>query len=405
MPNITEIYLAIFLLGYYLSYPTKVLLASTQASTLTAFTALGWAMLCYHGAKASISKSDFTMKSSHLFITFVLFAAAININIASAYHPAAPTLAANAGRYIIFFCACAPLMLTTHKEVDPKSRLIKSSIIAGSITYAIAAALNSSYRLPSDLSEPINEKYIVGPLLRAGAGYLDPNFLAINLIILLVISYHFSFGKIARYLITTTCMLGIFLTFSRAAWLVTAAIWIALTWRTQKTSFWLIAIGSFAAISSQFSDEITSENGLFRRFFDEEGSSSTADRFHQYSGALSEIFNASTEKLFFGMGGPDSFFQSYGSHLHNFYLGSFIDGGVLSTCLPIVALLSTFYISDRTSRWLLASWFSMSLFLPDVPDTLFLAVSLALTLNNSAAPKVQSLTTLKPTPPIDSMDI
>jgi len=241
MRRAAELYLAIFLFGYYMSYPAKVLLASTQAPTLLASTLLGWSVFVFYILKGMLSARFSPIGKRQFFIIIALIAISLNVTLAAIYHNSPVTLTHNAERYIIYLGACLPIIIMAREGVPKSSILLKYVVIIGSVSYAIAAILNSTYRLPSDLIEPLGDKYFVGPFLRAGAGYLDPNFLAINLIVLLVVSSHFTMGTASRLIVASACLIGIFLTFSRAAWLV-AAVLIASTLINNRKSIYLIGL-------------------------------------------------------------------------------------------------------------------------------------------------------------------
>jgi hypothetical protein len=174
-------------------------------------------------------------------------------------------------------------------------------------------------------------------------------------------------------------VIGIFMTFSRAAWLVTAALLLA-PLMNKKSVIKIGFIGVLGILFLTIGQTWISDEGLFRRFVDEEGASSTADRLRQYIGAINELQNITIESAMFGIGGPDAFFVKYGAHLHNFYLGGFISGGVLSLIIPVITLLLTYYWTSGISRKIIVAWFAMSLFLPNVPDTFYVTISIAVAL-------------------------
>ncbi|TXG76608.1 hypothetical protein E6P97_03255, partial [Patescibacteria group bacterium] len=336
-----EVYLAIFLFGYYMTYPAKVLFASTQASTLAASITIGWIYVLLYSATTNTSFFN-GISLRRIIILFALTAAALNITLTAKYHNSPLTLAFDANRYIIYLGACIPMILISKGGISKSSFIIKSTIIIAAIAYAISAILNSTYRLPTDLDEPINAKYFVGPLLRAGAGYLDPNFLAINMIILMIISGYFLYGKGTRFFITSACVIGVFMTFSRAAWLVTAIL-LLVPIINKKSVIKMGVVCMLGVFALTIGQSWISDEGLFRRFLDEEGASSTADRLRQYFGAINELQNMTIESALFGIGGPDAFWAKYGSHLHNFYLGAFISGGLLLVIIQIATLILIYY--------------------------------------------------------------
>lgn len=380
-----EVYLAVFLFGYYMSYPAKVLLTNSQASTLVASTIVGWIYIFFYFFNNKKRLSD-RVSPRRIIIFCMLVAAATNVTLSAKYHDFPSTLTFDANKYIIYLGACTPMIMISKNGISKSSFILKYTIILSSVAYAISAILNSAYRLPTNLTEPISEKYFVGPFLRAGAGYLDPNFLAINLIILMIISGYFSYEKSARFIITSACVIGVFMTFSRAAWLVTAALLLAPI-INRKSVIKIGLIGMLGILFLTVGQTWISDEGLFRRFVDEEGASSTADRLRQYYGALNELQNMTIESALFGMGGPDAFFIKYGAHLHNFYLGGFISGGVLSLTIPIITLLLTYYWTRGISRKIIVAWFAMSLFLPNVPDTFYVIISIAVALGLRQARK------------------
>jgi hypothetical protein len=385
MKRPAEIYLAIFLFGYYMSYPLKVFLVNTQVSTQFVSGLIGWTVVIYYFIKKILARHFEYLSIRRFIILFALTVAAANIALSANYHNNPLTLSANANKYLIYLGACIPMIVISKGGISRSSSLLRYVVVAAAILYAISAILNSTYRLPTDLIEPLDAKYFVGPFLRAGAGYLDPNFLAINLITLLIFSNYITMGKMVRLIVISACVIGIFMTFSRAAWLVTAALLIMPI--INKKSFIQIGVILILGVLSLSIGQswLFDDDGLFRRFFDEEGASSTADRVRQYIGAISELQNISFESAFFGIGGADTFFSKYGAHLHNFYLGAFVDGGVLSVIIPLVTLLLTYYWTSGISRRLITAWFAMSLFLPDVPDTFYLTIALAVVLGLSTS--------------------
>ncbi|MGE0111606.1 MAG: hypothetical protein AB7S73_08520 [Aquabacterium sp.] len=360
-------------------------------STLLVCTFIGWFLVGYHFLKEMRLPHVVRIEARRIVILIVLTIAAVQITLAARYHNSPPTLSLNSGRYITYLFACFPMMVLSRGGVSRESFSLKCVVLISAVAYAVAATFNATYRLPTDLIEPLDGKYFVGPFLRAGAGYLDPNFLAINLIILLVFSRYINIGRVSRFIVASSCLIGIFLTFSRAAWLVSAILIVAALVRNRSTVLAMAAIG-VAVIGLATNQDLFLDEGLFRRFVDEEGASSTADRLRQYVGALSELQNVSFESASFGVGGPDVFFIKHGAHLHNFYLGAFIDGGLISVIAPLVALLLTFWWTGGVSRLLIATWVAMSLFLPNVPDTLYFVISLAVALGLRASmSKVKSI--------------
>lgn len=392
MKRPAEIYLAIFLFGYYMSYPAKVLIMNTQVSTLLVSTFIGWVLVGYHFLKEMRLPHVMRIDSRRIVILVVLTIAAVQVTLTARYHNFPLTLSLNSSRYITYLFACFPMMVLSRGGVSGNSFFLKCVVLFSAVAYAVAATLNATYRLPEDLVEPLDGKYFVGPFLRAGAGYLDPNFLAINLIILLVFSRYLNIGRVSRFIVVSSCLIGVFLTFSRAAWLVTAMLMAGALVRNKSTVLAMLAIG-VAVIGLAVNQDLFLDEGLFRRFVDEEGASSTADRLRQYVGALSELQNVSFESASFGIGGPDVFFIKHGAHLHNFYLGAFIDGGFISVSASLVALLLTFFWTGGVSRLLIATWVAMSLFLPNVPDTFYFVISLAVALGLRT-----SMSKLKPIP-------
>lgn len=373
-----EVYLAIFVFGYYMSYPAKVFLTNTEASTLAASAIVGWLYIFFYLVNKKERFFD-GISPRRIIILCALTIAALNVTLSAKYQNFPLTLTHDANKYIIYLGACTPMIMISKGGISKSSLILKYTISLSAISYAISAILNSTYRLPTDLNEPINEKYFVGPFLRAGAGYLDPNFLAINLIILLVFSSYFSFGRGARFIVTSACVVGILMTFSRAAWLVTATLLVMPV--IHKRSFTRIGIiGIAGVLGLTIGQTWITDEGLLRRFVDEEGASSTADRLRQYVGALNELQNVTMESALFGIGGADAFFVKYGAHLHNFYLGAFISGGALLVIVSIATLISTYYWTNGISRKLIAAWFLMSLFLPNVPDTFYVTISIAVAL-------------------------
>jgi len=373
-----EVYLAIFIFGYYMSYPAKVLLTNSQASTLAVSTIAGWIYICFYLINRKEGLFD-RISSRRIIILCGLTIAALTVTLSANYHNSPLTLAYDANKYIIYLFACIPMIMASKGGVPKSSSMLKYTITLTAIAYAISAILNSLYRLPTDFNDPLNEKYFVGPFLRAGAGYLDPNFLSINLIILMVLSSYFSFGKSTRFIIISACVIGIFMTFSRAAWLITAVL-LVMPIITRKSYIKLGVFGILCVLGVAIGQTWITDEGLFRRFVDEEGASSTADRLRQYLDAINELQNMTIETALFGIGGADAFFVKYGAHLHNFYLGGFISGGMLLVFASIATILLTYYWTGGVSRKLVIAWFAMSLFLPNVPDTFYVTISIAVAL-------------------------
>lgn len=373
-----EVYLAIFVFGYYMTYPVKVFLTDSQASTLAGSVIAAWIYISIYVISRKKRLFD-DISSRRIIILCLLIIAVLSVTLSANYHNSPLTLTYDANKYIIYLLACAPMIMISKGGVPKSSSILRYTVALSAIAYAISALLNSTYRLPTDLNEPLSEKYFVGPLLRAGAGYLDPNFLAINFIVLMVLSSYFSFGKSTRLVITSACVIGIFMTFSRAAWLITAAL-LLMPIINGKSFIKIGFLGILLVLGVTIGQTWISDEGLLRRFVDEEGASSTADRLRQYLGAINELENMTVESALFGSGGADAFFVKYGAHLHNFYLGAYVNGGLLLVFTSIAVILLTYYWTDSFSRKLIISWFAMSLFLPNVPDTFFATISIALAL-------------------------
>jgi len=265
--------------------------------------------------------------------------------------------------------------------------MIKVLFFILSLSTFIGTFLNSIlWQIPYGVE--INEKYIVGIFLRAGAGYLDPNFLAMNIVILFFLNFLFIPNKSIIKLINLLMLASaIFFTFSRGSWIFFALLFFIYIYKEKKITItrakifkFVILLFIFLVILVSIGDFYIDFNSILRRFSDEEGMSSVNDRFYQYYSALNYFYsNLDFSSLILGFGGADIFKNLYGVHLHNFFLGSILDTGFLGVLIIIFLWIYFFITSNNViTKYLLIYWFLQANTLPNMPDSLFLIFIISL---------------------------
>lgn len=246
----------------------------------------------------------------------------------------------------------------------------------------IAVILNSVFqRLPLTLPF-LDEKYFVGPLVRAGGGYLDPNFLSLNIVSLLFVTLMaLPNRRLLRWANVALLLACVFLTFSRGAYLFVAVSLFLLALKGSRGERRaVLALALIVAMAVMILLHVYGADFLFRRFSDEEGASSTNDRLFQYSSAFEYLAaNFGPGNLFIGFGGLTTFQERYGMHLHNYLLALLLDIGVLpALCLLGVYLYFVCTAETLYGRLYLALAGLQLMSLPDSPDPLYLGFVIAL---------------------------
>lgn len=379
LSRLSNVYFLTFLVAYFLTYPLRVILRDPGISFVNYQVAIFAPIVLFGGIYLKARVGYFRFPKSDVFPLLLLF------SILMLYSANCLFFEKNFFLYMTFIKYCnysfllVSFMVLCKKFAIEKNNIIQIILtVLSSITF-ISIIYNSLFwRVPGGVE--ISSKYFVGPFLRAGAGYLDPNFLSINIVILLFLCLVFIRSNALKFLSSIILALSCFLTFSRGAIIFGTFILVFYMYRESKRRLVFLASLTITLLLSMFAFNYFDITFIFRRFTDAEGLSSTEDRLYQYQ-AFFEYFmnNFEIYNSFLGFGGLDFFIERFQVALHSYWLNIVLDIGFIG---PIIILLLWFIFFKNSyndfSRYLLVFWFLQATFLPNLPDTLFLIFSLSL---------------------------
>jgi hypothetical protein len=370
------------LAAYYLSYPLKVLTAESELDVFRPMVVVAFVFFVARLVVTPHAIADIRVKRRELSAMFLLgvivFAYLLNGVLADNDSVFQQSLYKHAA-----FTMLLVVLMTFHGRVGfvvPNQR-IAWLVTFLSLATLTAVVLNSLFvRIPSDVL--LLDKYYVGHLVRAGGGYLDPNFLSLNIASLIFVALMMvSRGSPLRWVNLTMLLVALFLTFSRGAYVFISLSVLMLFLRGSKSERRLVAGITVIAIALFFwLTELYGASFLFRRFADEEGISSTDDRLRQYAQALDYIAsNFEVQNLFRGFGGMGVFYAQHAVHVHNYLLAGVLEVGLI----PILLLMALFTYFFRTAGTLQAKLYLVFaglqlMILPNLPDPLYLGFAISL---------------------------
>lgn len=370
-----NVYFLLFLAGYFLTYPLRVLMQNNELSVLPLTVAPGAALVAL-SLLVNFPRARLRVRGLVLWGLLATLSALYAIN--ASIVPEFTMLGELSRKHAVFLLAVAPvLLLHSHLDFRRIVRPLALLLVVLAVVQLLGVMANSFlYRMPVN-PEALNDKYFVGFLLRAGAGYMDPNFLAINFLLLLFAVRGFVAAGAMRIVAQVCLVAAIGLTFSRSAWvlLVLASLYLAATERGIAAATKLLGVFA-AALAAMLTTEYSV---LLRRFTDAEGVGSAQDRLEQYDLALGAFDRHSgLLSMVQGLGGPDWFYATTGRHLHSFYMGLVLDAGWLATVLVGLTLYYAFRKMRGQWRVMLVLWAAAVASLPTVPDTFYMAVALGI---------------------------
>ena len=375
MSNAINLYFILFITGYFATYPIRVLATNNDLSILP-ITLIPGALLL--GFVALTKLKHIRINGQGLLILGLLAIIVLFYSVNVSTFSASPSLKGLYDKHLVFFIAVAPLLLFYRHITLKSGNIWLSTLLLGlALLQVVGAILNSVFIQLPIAPEELLDKYYVGFLLRAGAGYLDPNFLALNFLLLLFLARAVVSSNVVKTIIQFSLFSAIILTFSRSAWVMLLLFSTVATFKESRINAGLFAIFLLGILVLLIANSDLAV--MFRRFTDDEGTGSLNDRIDQYTIAL-DLFNRKYgfDTILLGFGGPDWFKFSYGRHLHNFYMGMVVDAGFIS--LGALLLLIGYFLTIVKNEWRLMGviWVVSVIVLPSVPDTLYLTLVLGI---------------------------
>lgn len=377
LSSITNTYLFLFFIFYFTTYPLRVFFLNENFSIIYVQLILTPFLIFFYinniNVLVKFKKNDLLYMG--LIICIILL---YIINIIHFDFP--KLLLSTFYKYVNFsFLFLIFFIIKNNIKIHSLNNLQWLFFVLSVMTFI--GVLCNSFLLRIPLGAVLSEKYFIGQFIRAGGGYLDPNFLSINIISLLFLSLVYINNYWLKNISVIMLFISYFLTFSRGAIVFGTIFTLAyLFYRNKKTIKVLIFSILFFMLVTYFIIDFFDMTYLFDRFTNEEGQSSTDDRFYQYNSFLSLIEEKFTLSNFIlGFGGMDFFILNFGVALHSFWLNLILDIGILAPFI-IIVLLFHFFFSSRNvfSKYLLAFWLLQASVLPNVPDTLFFIFILSL---------------------------
>ena len=257
----------------------------------------------------------------------------------------------------------ALLLVSEHLAVRLPNTAIEA-VVCGVLLLNVAAVFAQAigHRAPQALvlTYPTDTLF-VGPFMRAGRIYADPNALGMMLVFQVVLTRALvSRAIFLRRAVIALGFASLVLTFSRAAILLAggaAGVW--LLWKGIRRFGWRVVGGvtlvvvAFAGaayvVLSGTSAPVTGEiiEALANRFIGQEGVDSAYSRIRQYRQVI-EAMDETPRSWLIGLG-PGVADDLFNEHVHNFLLATLADAGVPALLLLLVLLLG-FWLSAR-NRW------------------------------------------------------
>lgn len=356
----------IFLLGYLLTYPAKVFTRSQSLSLVTIAIAI-IILACIVGMKLFLNAK--IQRNSLVIILFLyLFYISVILNFLVFQDNYYSLLIYKYGIYtsvlFLFFILKPEFTIKKNKYLD-------FGLLSTAIFMLSAAILNSFFqRLPSGLDE-LSYQYYIGPFfVRAGGGYIDPNYLGMLLGFCIYFISQFAFRKWVAICCYLAIAVSILLTFSRGALMASAIIILLIALKKKSTLKYIVFSGIFLIITFVFwGDEIV----FFERFTSTEATSSTDSRFEQYHIFYNYISNHfEIQNFIIGFGGMNRFVELANIALHNFFMSIFFDFGLIGTILSLVITLLFFLkCNDFAKRLLFIYIMIIMQFQHNLPDTVY----------------------------------
>lgn len=382
--NFYGLYYLSFLLAYFLTYPTRVFLINPDVSLINIILLTLAPMVLIRqflldGPQARIVPKHDLYAFGIMLILLLLY------GVNAAYANFSKSITATLIKYLSYSAVFLTFAITA-KQIKYKNNAILTSICFSlSLFTFLAIILNSFFwRIPPNAE--LMDKYFIGPFIRAGGGYLDPNFLSINIIILLFFSLTHVKNNYLRPICVLLLSASVFLTFSRGALIFGFLSLIFYLIIQKKISplkllpWALILAGISLLLIWQYDLDF-----VFSRFSSNEGKSSTDDRLYQYYQFLKLVENQiGIENLFIGFGGLDIFIRDFHVALHSFWLNLILDVGFIAPLL-ILLLWAMYFIKAKEFylKALLLFWFAQITFLPNLPDALFMILIMSVVSEHS----------------------
>lgn len=385
-----QFYIFSFIAFYFATYPLRVYTQNQKLSIMPLMIGVLTPLLIflYVNTARNRTYSIFIDKKAIFPLNLILSILLLySINIVF-YYPS-PMLYATFIKYIIYSSLLIVFLMMKNNIQIFSFKKIQWLITILSVITFVAVIYNSFFwRIPQGVE--LLPKYFIGPFIRAGGGYLDPNFLSINIIVLIFLSLTYIENRLVKAISLIMLFIAYFLTFSRGAMIFGTIILLMYLFNKNKKAWqWSLTFLFLVFLITYITLEYFDLTFLFDRFYNEEGQSSTEDRLFQYRSFLYVLENSfSLKNLFFGFGGLDYFVANFGVALHSFWLNLILDIGLLA---PFIIIVLWIYFFKNTknyfSKYLLVFWFLQESFLPNLPDTLYLIFILSL-LNTSTKESV-----------------
>lgn len=389
----SSVAVAALILGFGLSYPVKVIMKNPELNVLAVFGIIALIFGAFTFFKSGKVASLFFTKAEVHFL-LLLSLVVIGYIIAGFAHPESLSIYGNLRKFILYIGFVAITMhLCRNRMVKIDVAYLKPVMLIVSISCFAAVILNSVFRhVPQDFLVSYDKKYLVGIFFRAGAGYMDCNFLASFFIINMLISYKVLASSFGRSICIGLLFVSVVLTFSRAGLILAMICILYFSLTGFKLNIKSVANLSVGAILF-FSLLILNAETIFERFVGAEGESSTDSRLNQYNSFFSHIAeNVSASNVLFSYGGQDTFMLYYGEHLHNFILSSIMEIGWISTLIYMVALF-IFWINfckSGISKLAFICTLAIMSVLPTTPESIFFMFAAVAVMNKLDSQCVQS---------------
>ncbi len=366
----------LFVLSFLLPYPVQVFSRGEVSGVFTLLFSLSL-FVCFSKLlwEGRFKKAD-VIESSILFIILCLV---VSYVFAFVYYGGSYLYQA-ASKSLVFYFSLALLVFGKGEF----HRCVNSLwVVLPSVVFFLAILCNSLGFIPNGAI--IHDKHYYFGLIRAGAGYVDPN--VIGLMFMQVISFML-FELIQREriyfrLVITVAIIGVsVLTFSRTVQIF-SLIYIAFIYyrvgylkyifKNVKAVSLILVVTLFLAI--YLGDLVMS------RYASAEGLSSLVDRARQYQLFLGMLLDMSVEEMFFGFGAQDLFKEQAGVHLHSALGAIILDVGVVIGGAVSLGLFSL-CMSIRTIFGKIMAFTSCAanLILPFIPELFFVTVMFLLVL-------------------------
>ena len=376
-----QFYIFLFVITYFITYPLKVYKQNEDISILYLFVGILTPIIFFlYVHILNRKKTSFVIEKNLLIVYLLILSILLLYSVNILHYNQLKILPEIFMNYLSYSVLLTIFLIIKDRIHISSFKALQWLILALTSATFLALIHNSFlYRIP--IGKEILPKYFIGPIIRAGGGYIDPNFLSINIFALIFLSYTYIDRIILRVGSLALLFLSLFLTFSRGAIIFgTIVLFIYLFNNKKKSVKWFALILILLLIISILIVYYFDLTFLFDRFTNEEGSSSTQDRLFQYRSFLSLVYdNASIKNVIMGFGGQDYFISKFGVALHSFWLSLILDIGFLAP-LIILALWFYFYKNAKNNfaKYLLVFCIMQLSFLPNLPDTLYLSFILSL---------------------------